>query len=95
MNLKKYSSLSTSYTYNLVLNINILFQFFHSTGELFRRLEDIGRKDAADSLISGCPLYRITSLDEGLAAASSAKSLEESAAAAAVSASSWRFSREK
>ena len=34
------------------------------SGDLKSRLEDIGRADAVKALISGCPFYRIVTLEE-------------------------------
>lgn len=42
----------------------IIFNSILTIGEFINRLEDICRPDAAQVLISGCPLYRITNLEE-------------------------------
>ena len=40
----------------------------NTIGKLITALESIGRPDAAGALVSGCPFYRITSLEDGFRA---------------------------
>jgi len=35
-------------------------------GELIARLEDLGREDAVNVLLSGCSLYRILTVEESM-----------------------------